>query len=465
MVAPGVAMPELSFLIVGPAVGILAAVLAHTTLLRVLRRQSKELEKRSEKLDNQERELEAARREASAKVKQAEDAQLRLDRYIAVYRKRLQTLAQLTQEEAREDLRAELLQRGDDEVREIRREILERTEEEVRRDAERILVTVMERMATRVEREVCATIVPIPSEDMKGRVIGREGRNIRSFETATGVTLMIDETPGSILISSFDPVRREIARMALESLVKDGRIHPASIEETVARVESEVRESVTAIGESALVKLRIGSVAPEVVNLLGKLHFRHSNNQNTLDHSIEVAYFASLIASEIGADPIVAKRCGLFHDLGKAIDHQHESSHAKAAANILRRYGEDPRVINAVEASHDEVDAISLYAGITRIADSLSAARPGVRTDSIDGYLQRVHSLEKTARQFSGVADAYAIQAGHEIRVIVDSGEVDDAEARSLSRRIRRRIEDELNYPGSIKVVVVRESRFTETAR
>lgn len=380
------------------------------------------------------------------------------------YRHRLRNLANLTDQEAKELLREEMRKELGDEVREIRREILFETEFAARQEARRILTDVMQRMATNPERQLSATLVNLPSEDMKGRIIGREGRNIRAFETLLGVTLMIDDTPGSILVSSFDPVRRETARRTLENLIADGRIHPASIEETYERVAADMRDLVYSLGEDALVKLRLSAVPPEVVGLVGSLHFRLSNNQNTLEHSVEVAFFAALLASELGLDPEPAKRIGLFHDLGKALDHEHGGSHALAAANLLRRYGEDEVIVNAVAASHGEVEPTSLYAELLKVADALSAARPGARADSLDSFIQRVRSLEDLARDFRGVNDAYAIQAGREIRVIVCPDQVSDADARTLARNLRRSIEEELNYPGTIKVTVIREKRFSETA-
>jgi len=328
-----------------------------------------------------------------------------------------------------------------------------------------VLLAAMQRVGSTPMSEETSTTVALPNDEMKGRLIGREGRNIRSFESVTGVSLLIDETPDTVLLSGFDPVRREIAKVTLEALIKDGRIHPASIEEKHQEAMAEMDKAVIALGEEAVRKLRLASVHPEIVSLLGKLHFRHSFNQNTLDHSIEVAFLCSLLASEIGLDPTLAKRSGLFHDLGKAISHEFEGSHAAAAAKILRHHGESPEVINAVAASHEEVDAESPYAGLVMLADSISASRPGARADSTEGYIQRVRSLESLARGFEGVKDCYALQAGREIRVIVDPENVPDDQAKRLALKIRNRIENELQYPSTIKVTVIREARFCETAK
>ena len=322
----------------------------------------------------------------------------------------------------------------------------------------------MQRITSQPMNDATATVVNLPSEEMKGRIIGRDGRNIRSFEHATGTTLMIDEAPDSVLISCFDPVRREIARLALEALLRDGRIHPSSIEEQVDKAEGEMQANVVGLGEEALRKLRLQDVHPEVVALLGKLHYRLSNNQNTLAHCVEVANLCALIASEIGLDPIIAKRAGLFHDIGKALAEEYEGSHAAVGAEIIRQHGEDARVVNATAAHHEEVPAKSAYAGLLMTADALSAVRPGARASSIDGFIQRVRSIEEIAAPLPGVREAYAVQAGRELRVIVEPEVINDQEARELARMIRKSIEEQMNYPGTVEITVIREQRYTETA-
>jgi len=388
-----------------------------------------------------------------------------LERQTQLYRVRLREVATLDEADLRAALREEVRKECEAELRDQRNELRARAETELKDEGRRILIDSLQRLTSTVPAEIGATLVRLPGEEMKGRIIGREGRNIKAFESATGVTLMIDETPDTVLVSSFDPVRREIARLALERLVADGRIHPASIEETVRAADAEIRDSVNTLGEKAVLRLRLSRVHPELVSLLGKLHFRLSNNQNTLDHSVEVAFISSLLASELGLDPEPAKRAGLFHDLGKAMDREVEGSHAIAASNLLRAYSEDPRVVNAVAAHHQEVPPESVYAPLLIIADTLSAARPGARSESIEGYLQRVHSLEEVARAFPGVTEAYAVQAGREVRVIVAPERITDLEARQLAQDLRRRIEDELNYPGSIKITVIREARYSEVAK
>ena len=414
--------------------------------------------KRLQKFEQEREQLDQAQDAVRAVIK-------KYTAYAESYRLRLQQMAKLSEAAARNFLKDELMRESKAEIDVIRREILLGAEEDYRVEAREKLITVMQRIAANVTNDYNATIVKIPSEDMKGRVIGREGRNIKAFEMATGATLMIDETPGCIFVSCFDPVRREIAKRVLEELVGDGRIHPVSIEETVALVTREVEQDVAARGEDAVTQLRLNGVHPEILQLLGKLHYRLSNNQNTLEHSIETAYIGSMIASELGLDPEPAKRAGLFHDMGKAADHEYEGSHAVVAGRILQRHGEDPRVCNAVAGHHNEVPEESVYAGILKIADRLSAARPGARTDAMEGYIQRVRSLESIAKAYDGVTDAYAVQAGREIRIIVSPEKIDDEQAQSIARKIRMQIENEMHYPGTIKVSVIREQRFEETAK
>jgi ribonucrease Y len=414
-----------------------------------------------------ERELIERRREAlEAQIVEAESREDLARQRLAEYRNKLHALADMSREAVRSQLRADVERECEDEIRDLREERLRRAIGEVDEEARKILLASMQRLSAQPHHDITATVVRLPSEDLKGRIIGREGRNIKTFESSTGTTLLIDETPDSVLISSFDPVRREVARIALEALLRDGRIHPASIEEAVQQAEGELQRTVTAFGEEAVRRLRLSKVHPELIALLGRMHYRLSNNQNSLDHSVEVANLCALMAAELGLDPELAKRCGLFHDLGKVLDEEYAGSHALAGANFLKRYGqEDPRLINAVAAHHGEVPAESAYVGLLRTADSLSAMRPGARAESIDGYIQRVRSLEDIAREMEGVKEAYALQAGREIRVIVDPGKIDDLSARRLATKIRRRVEDELQYPGTIKVTVIRESRVTETAK
>lgn len=399
-------------------------------------------------------------REAAA-IKQARDAMRDLSKSL---RKRLEGVASLDGEEVRKQLREEVTFECAEELRALRKELLERSEQDLVQEGKRILVTTMQRLASKPNNDITATIVQLPTEEMKGRIIGREGRNIKAFEAATGTTLLIDESPQMVLISSFDPVRREIARMALDSLVKDGRIHPASIEESVNRARGELDLHVATIGEEAVDRLKISGLHPEIIKLLGKLRFRFSYTQNVLDHSIEVAQLCSMLASELGLEPNVAKRAGLLHDIGKSIEGEYEGSHALIGADFIRRYGETTIVVNAVAAHHEEVKPETVYAGLVILADAISASRPGARAESMTSYLERLGRLEKLAMTMPGVQQAFAIQAGREVRVVVQPNVVTDDQAHALAKTLRLKIEQELDYPSTIKVTVIREQRYTETA-
>jgi ribonuclease Y len=361
-------------------------------------------------------------------------------------------------------LQEEVERECQDQLRALRRQTLERSEQDLQNEARRVLITAMQRLAAKPNNDVTATIVQLPNEEMKGRIIGREGRNIKSFEAATGVTLLIDESPQMVLISSFDPVRREIARIALEALVQDGRIHPASIEEFVQRAAEDVELQVQESGEDAVHRLSINGLHPEIIKLLGRLKYRFSYAQNALDHSIEVGQLCSMLASEIGLDPNIAKRAGLLHDIGKGIEGDYEGSHAAIGADFVKRHGETTIVVNAVAAHHEEVNPETVYAGLVILADTVSAVRPGARSESMSSYIQRIDRLEKLATSLDGVEQAFAIQAGREVRVVVDPRKVTDDEAGEIARKLRQRNEEELQYPSTIRVTVIRESRFTETA-
>lgn len=425
----------------------LREIRAHEESLALLDYQ---LEQRQERLNRE-----------NAAVGQARDAIRALSKNV---RQRLEGVSQLDAEAIRRLLREEVLLECQDEFRALRRATLEKSEQELQNDARRILVATMQRIASQPSNDLTATIVQLPNEEMKGRIIGREGRNIKSFEAATGVTMLIDESPQMVLLSSFDPVRREVARVALDGLIKDGRIHPASIEEYVKRAQAEIEHVTTRAGEEAVTKLNINGLHPEIIKQLGRLKYRFSYNQNVLDHSVETAFLASLIASEVGLDPNVAKRAGLLHDLGKGVTGELEGSHAAIGAEFIKRHGETPIVVNAVAAHHEEVKPETIYAGLVILADTISATRPGARADSMTDYVQRLDRLEKLAIAIEGVQQAFAIQAGREIRVVVSPTEVSDDRAREIAKELRGRIEADLQYPSTIKVTVIRESRYTETA-
>lgn len=374
-------------------------------------------------------------------------------------------LSGLTTEQAKDQALRTLQTEYEAEARRLRHEVLDRPEQDIVEEGRRILLAAMQRLTTQTTQDATAVSVAIPSEDMKGRLIGREGRNIRTFEQATGATLMIDETPGMVLVSCFDPVRREIARIALDRIIKNGNVAPSLIEDLVHKAADEVVRHAQRLGRDAVRDLGLPPMDQRVEELLGRLHFRLSSNQNTLAHSIEVAQLCAVLASELGLDPLPAKRAGLLHDLGKAMEAEDGSSHALIGAALLRRLGEDARVVNAVAAHHREVEAESLYAPLVMIADAASGSRPGARTSTLESYIQRVKNLETLALGFEGIREAYAFQSGRELRVIVDPGKVDDFGATELLRRLRTAIEEKLSYQGTVKIILIREQRFTDEAR
>ena len=328
-----------------------------------------------------------------------------------------------------------------------------------------LLVESMQKYAADVASEQTVTVVTLPNDDMKGRIIGREGRNIRTIEAVTGVDLIIDDTPEAIVLSSFDPLRREIARVTIETLIKDGRIHPARIEELYDKVSKDMRTKILEYGNNALFDCGITKVDPELVELLGKLHFRTSYGQNALQHSIEVAHLTGIMASEIGENEVLAKRAGLFHDIGKAIDHEVEGSHVELGVNLAKKYNENETVINAIASHHGDTDPTSVISVLVAIADALSASRPGARNDSLENYIQRLTELEEIGNSIEGVDKTYAMQAGRELRVIVKPEEVNDLQSVKIARDIKNQIEEKMQYPGTIKVIVIRETRSVEEAK
>ncbi len=342
---------------------------------------------------------------------------------------------------------------------------MEESKAKAEEKARRVISTAIQRYAGNIVFETSTSTVTISNEEIKGRIIGREGRNIRAFEAATGVTVLIDDTPGAVVLSGFDPVRREIAREAMERLILDGRIHPARIEEVVGKVSQEIEEVVQRAGEEAVAKLGLAPLHFEVVKLLGRLRFRHSYSQNILQHSMEVAQLCGLMAAELGADVTLAKRIGLLHDIGKAVNHEIEGAHAIVGADVLQRYGEAEAVVNGVASHHGEVPAIGLWGVLVSAADALSASRPGARCETILTYIKRVEDLEKLGMSFPGVDKCFALQAGRELRVMVQPTTISDEEAYSLARNIARKVENELQYPGQIRVTIVRETRCVEFAK
>ena len=363
----------------------------------------------------------------------------------------------------------ELLQRVEDEARRdamvIVRDIGLKAREEADRRARRILAGTVQRLAAEVVSETTVSVVEIPSDDMKGRIIGREGRNIRAFEAVTGVNLIVDDTPEAVAVSTFDPVRREVARLTLERLVEDGRIHPASIEEAFAKARDRVEQSIRDAGEWALLEIGVTRVHPELVTLLGRLKYRTSYGQNVLNHLVESGHIAGMLAAELGTDAAEAKRAAFLHDIGKAVSHEVGGSHAMVGAEIARRFGEDAGIVHAIEAHHNEVEPRTVTAVLVQAADAVSAARPGARREALESYVRRLERLEEVAGSFPGVDRVFAVQAGREVRVVVDPGQVDDLGATELARGVAKRLQEDLQYPGQIEVTVIREFRARDLAR
>lgn len=423
------------------------------------------LERRVEFLEKKEREFEERNRILKAREEEIRVKQESLGFLIEEEKKRLQKISGLSIEEAK----GILLARLSEELTNEKAQILRRTEEEIREASEKkakeILSLVIQRLSAEYTTESTVSVVTLPNDEMKGRIIGREGRNIRAFEMATGVDLIIDDTPECVTLSGFDPIRREIARVSLERLIADGRIHPGRIEEIVEKVKKEIEEKIKEDGERTTFDLGVTGLHPELIKLLGRLSFRTSYGQNALQHSKEVAYIMGMLASELSVDSRLAKRIGLLHDIGKAVDQDVEGTHAKIGTDLCRRYGESPDVYQAIEAHHEEIEPRSIYAVLSIASDAISAARPGARKETLEAYVKRLEKLESIAALFKGVDKAYAISAGREIRVIVQPEKISDSEVINLARDIRKKIEESLEYPGQIKVTVIRETRVIEYAK
>jgi len=430
-----------------------------------LQRQERRLNQRDENLDRREEALQRRENGTAAKEKDVERARVRAEELRQKQQHELELIATMTSAEAKEIL----LQRVESEIRdEASRRVREmeiRIREESDRKSRDILAQAMQRCATDVVAESTVSVVPLPSDEMKGRLIGREGRNIRALEHATGVDLIIDDTPEAVTLSCFDPVRREVARIALERLILDGRIHPARIEEMVQKARDEVEATIQREGEQAATKTRVHGLAPELIRLLGRLKYRFSYGQNVLMHSIEVALLAGMMAAEAGANVEVAQKAGLLHDIGKALDFETEGPHALIGADAARQWEKSREVVQAIAAHHGEAEIISAEGFIVSAADAISGARPGARRESLEQYLKHLEALESIANSFQGVEKSYAIQAGREIRIMVKPVDIDDLGAMRLARDIVKKIEESLNYPGQIKVTVIRETRAVDYAK
>jgi len=431
-----------------------------------LRHREETLDKKVELIDQKELELNRRDRKILAQEERVQQLEKEVREKSQEMSKKLEMVAGLSAAEAKKMLMDSLIEEAKHEAAIRIKQVEDEAKAEAEKNAKRILSQAIDRYAGEYVAECTVSVIPLPNDEMKGRIIGREGRNIRALESATGVDLIIDDTPDAVTLSGFDPVRREIARLALTKLVTDGRIHPARIEEVVHKTKLEVEAAIREWGEEAALEAGVHGLHPEVIKLLGRMNYRTSYGQNIRLHSVEVAHLAAVLAAEIGADVNVAKRAGLLHDLGKAVDHEFEGPHALIGAELAKRYGESPRVVHAIAAHHaDESEPQTLEAIIVQAADAISGARPGARRETLEHYIKRLEALENVANSFEGVEKSFAIQAGREVRIIVKPEEVDDLGAVRLARDVVKRIEETLQYPGQVKVTVVRETRAVDYAK
>ncbi len=423
-----------------------------------LQKRRTSLDERFEQIDKRERRLN--QRQGVLDKKQTDLEKLEKDRLAE-----LERVANMSEDEAKKLLLQTVEEGARQDMARIIREVEAEAKEEGDRRARKIVILAIQRIAADQTAEVSVSTVPLPSDDMKGRIIGRQGRNIRALENATGVDLVVDDTPEAVLLSSFDPVRREIARVALNKLILDGRIHPARIEKIVSKAKEEVEQEIREAGEQASADAGVPGLHPEILKLLGRLKFRTSYGQNQLQHAVEVAHLAAILAAEVGANVQISKAGALLHDLGKAIDHEVEGPHALIGADLAKRYGVSAAIVNCIAGHHGEAEQESLEAILVEAADAISGARPGARRESVEGYIKRIKALETVANSFTGVAESYAIQAGREIRIIVKPEQIDDLAAIQLSKDIAKAVEENLEYPGQIKVTVIRETRAVDFAK
>lgn len=423
------------------------------------------IDRRDQTLQNREQILDGKEQDLIDKQKDIQKEQVELENTKNEQIKLLEKIAGYSKEEAKDEIMKKVENMMNLEIASYIKDREAEAKLEVDKNAKNMLVTSMQRYAGDVAGEQTVTVVTLPNDEMKGRIIGREGRNIKTIEAVTGVDLIIDDTPEAIVLSSFDPYRREIARLTIEALIKDGRIHPSRIEEVYDKTASEMKAKLMEYGNDALFELGLTKVAPELVEALGKLHFRTSYGQNVLKHCVEVGHLTGLLAAELGENVTLAKRAGLFHDIGKSIDHEAEGSHVELGLDLVTKYGENEVIRNTVASHHGDCEPTSVIAVLATIADALSASRPGARNDSLENYIKRLTDLENIANEMDGVEKAYAVQAGRELRVIVKPGEIDDLQSHKLARDIKKGIEEKLQYPGTIKVVVIRETRVIEEAK
>ena len=431
---------------------------------RLIKREE-QIDKKQAYLDKKEIEILEKEKGVSEAKSRLKEEEAKLSQLLQEQSEKLEKIAGMTADEAKEQLLATVEEEARQDAAKLLKKIELETKEEAAKKSQEILALTISRYAGEYVAERSVSVVPLPSDEMKGRIIGREGRNIRAIEAATGIDLIIDDTPEAVLLSGFNPIRREVARVALERLVADGRIHPARIEEVVHKVEKEIDTAIREAGEQATFDVGVYGVHPELVKLLGKLKFRTSFAQNVLQHSIEVAFLCGIMAAELGLNVKKAKRAGLLHDIGKAVDHEVEGPHALIGADLAKKYKESKEVVHAIAAHHEDIKPETPIAVLVQAADALSGARPGARREMLETYVRRLEDLERIATSLPGVQKSYAVQAGREIRIMVDSGKISDEEAVLISRDVAKKIESELSYPGQIKVTVIRETRAVEYAK
>lgn len=429
------------------------------------RKKEERLERKEELLEKKNLDIEKEIKKIKTKAGEIKKIQEQLKFLDEKKKEELQKVAKLSEKDAKEELFREIEKKYDEDILIKIRKIETTGQEKIEQKAQELLTNVIQRLASSTASEITTSTVSISSDDLKGKIIGKEGRNIRALERASGVEIIVDDTPGSVVISSFDPLRRQVAKIALENLILDGRIQPARIEETVAKAKIEVEKITKEKGEAAAYEAGIFDIDPRLLMLLGRLHFRTSYGQNVLQHTIETAHLAGMIASEVGADPQLAKKAAILHDIGKAVDHEIQGTHVEIGRRILQKFNVDEKIIKAMEAHHEEYPYTSLESIIVQSADAISASRPGARRDTLENYLKRLEELESISNSFDGVEKTYAIQAGREIRVFVTPEKVSDLQAKQLARNIAQKIEEEVKFPGEIKVNVIRESRVVEYAR